>query len=330
MPSTSSTPCSTHSRATRPRSGRSTSSRVPVEVIDADQRDPSTDSLLLDADAEQEHVIAQIASGNSLVVTTMPGTGGTQTLVNALGALIQQGKRVLVVSPRRGSLSGIARRLTDIGLPGVAVSPRSLRRDLLRAISRNERASCTGRGGCRRSPRAAACGAARLPRSPHPARPGARGVGARLRLGTVPSRAAAASAGHDGAPLPRDGRAPRRRPGARRERDDRGREARRVPLRTRRLALVRRGVRERRRRRGRPPPREAAARRVGAVAARARAGTDRRDPDAAVRDDRRTRGLPAAARRHPRHPRPIHPRRVRPLTVGTGRRDGARAAKRPR
>ena len=113
----------------------------PVEVIDADRRDPSTDSLLLDADAEQEHVIAQIAAGNSLVVTTMPGTGGTQTLVNALGALIHQGKRVLVVSPRRGSLSGIARRLTDIGLPGVAVSPRSLRRDLLRAISRNERAS---------------------------------------------------------------------------------------------------------------------------------------------------------------------------------------------
>jgi len=113
----------------------------PVDVIDADQRDPSTDSLVLDADAEQEHVIAQIAAGNSVVVTTMPGTGGTQTVVNALGALIGQGKRVLVVSPRRGSLTGISRRLTDIGLPGVAVSPRTLRRDLLRAITRNERAS---------------------------------------------------------------------------------------------------------------------------------------------------------------------------------------------
>lgn len=113
----------------------------PVEVIDADLRDPSTDSLLLDADAEQEHVIAQIAAGNSVVVATMPGTGGTQTVVNTLGALIGQGKRVLVVSPRRDSLSGVARRLTDIGLPGVAVSPRTLRRDLMRAISRNERAA---------------------------------------------------------------------------------------------------------------------------------------------------------------------------------------------
>jgi hypothetical protein len=113
----------------------------PVEVIDADQRDPSTDTLLLDADAEQEHVVAQIAAGNSVVVTTMPGTGGTQTVVNALGALVGQGKRVLVVSPRRGSLSGISRRFSDIGLPGVAVSPRTLRRDLLKAITRNERAA---------------------------------------------------------------------------------------------------------------------------------------------------------------------------------------------
>jgi len=115
--------------------------QTPVEVIDADLRDPSTDQLLLDADSEQENVIAQIAAGNSVVVTMMPGTGGTQTIVNALGALIGQGKRVLVASPRRGTLSGIARRLTDIGLPGVAVSPRTLRRDLIRAIGRNEKAT---------------------------------------------------------------------------------------------------------------------------------------------------------------------------------------------
>lgn len=119
--------------------------QTPVEVIDPDLRDPSTDQLLLDADAEQENVIAQIAAGNSVVVTTMPGTGGTQTIVNALGALIGQGKRVLVASPRRGTLTGIARRLTDIGLPGVAVSPRSLRRDLVRAIGRNEKASAPDR-----------------------------------------------------------------------------------------------------------------------------------------------------------------------------------------
>lgn len=112
-----------------------------VTPVDPDRREPSTDVLLLDADAEQENVVAQIAAGNSLVVTTMPGTGGTQTIVNALGALVGQNKRVLVVSPRRASLRGIAQRLTDVGLSGVAVTPRSLRRDVIRGIARNEKAT---------------------------------------------------------------------------------------------------------------------------------------------------------------------------------------------
>jgi hypothetical protein len=114
---------------------------VPVEAQSADARPPQTDTLLLDADAEQENVIAQIAAGNSLVVKTLPGTGGTQTIVNAIGSLVGQNKRVLVVGARRASLHGIAQRLNDVGLPGIAVAPRTLRRDIIRSISRNERAS---------------------------------------------------------------------------------------------------------------------------------------------------------------------------------------------
>ena len=112
----------------------------PVEPRDPDQRTPELDTLLLDADAEQENVIAQIAAGNSVVVRTLPGTGGTQTIVNAIGCLVAQNKRVLVVSPRRSSLSGIIRRLGDIGLAGVAVAPGTLKRDLIRSIMRNEKA----------------------------------------------------------------------------------------------------------------------------------------------------------------------------------------------
>jgi hypothetical protein len=114
---------------------------VAVEAQSADVRSPQTDTLLLDADAEQENVIAQISAGNSLVVKTLPGTGGTQTIVNAIGSLVGQNKRVLVVSARRASLHGIAQRLTDVGLPGIAVSPRTLRRDIIRSISRNEKAA---------------------------------------------------------------------------------------------------------------------------------------------------------------------------------------------
>ena len=113
---------------------------APVNPVPADERTPQTDSLLLDADAEQENVIAQIAAGNSVVVKTLPGTGGTQTIVNAIGTLVAQNKRVLVVSARRASLHGISQRLGDIGLAGLAVSPRSLRRDVIRSISRSEKA----------------------------------------------------------------------------------------------------------------------------------------------------------------------------------------------
>jgi hypothetical protein len=112
----------------------------PVAAMSADTRPPQSDTLLLDADAEQENVVAQIAAGNSLVVKTLPGTGGTQTIVNAIGNLVSQNKRVLVVSARRSSLHGITQRLVDVGLPGLAVSPATLRRDVVRSISRIEKA----------------------------------------------------------------------------------------------------------------------------------------------------------------------------------------------
>jgi len=113
---------------------------VPAAVAGPDHRAPSTDTLLLDADAEQDGVIAQIAAGRSIVVRTLPGTGATQTIVNAIGALVGQHKRVLVVSPRRSSLTALTARLAELGLPSLATSPDTLRRDLVRSILRNERA----------------------------------------------------------------------------------------------------------------------------------------------------------------------------------------------
>ncbi len=110
-------------------------------VTSPDDRTPAADTLLLDADAEQEAVLARIAAGHSLAVHTLPGTGGTQTVINAIGALVAEGKRVLVVSARRSTLDGIRHRLAGIGLDALAVSPRHLRRDLIRAIGRNEKAA---------------------------------------------------------------------------------------------------------------------------------------------------------------------------------------------
>ncbi|WP_206535629.1 AAA family ATPase [Microbacterium sp. 4R-513] len=114
--------------------------RDPPRVSSPDERAPASDTLLLDADAEQEAVLARISAGHSLAVHTLPGTGGTQTVINAVGQLVKDGKRVLIVSARRSTLEGVRHRLAGIGLGGLAVSPRDLQRDLIRAIGRNEKA----------------------------------------------------------------------------------------------------------------------------------------------------------------------------------------------
>ncbi|MFT4259225.1 AAA family ATPase [Microbacterium sp.] len=106
-----------------------------------DDRAPASDNLLLDADAEQEAVLSRIAAGHSLTVATLPGTGGTQTVINALGELVRAGKRVLVVSARRSTLDGVRHRLSGIGLDSLAISTSGVRRDLVRAIVRNEKAA---------------------------------------------------------------------------------------------------------------------------------------------------------------------------------------------
>lgn len=113
----------------------------PAAPIPSDDRSPQTDSLILDADEEQERIVAQIVAGNSIVVRTLPGTGGTQTIVNAIGGLVAEDKRVLVVGARRASLRAIRERLESVGLTGLAASPRTARRDAVLAITRSEKAT---------------------------------------------------------------------------------------------------------------------------------------------------------------------------------------------
>ncbi len=110
----------------------------PVDPVSINKRSPETDRNLYDADAEQDDVIAQIAAGHSLVVHTLPGTGATQTVVNALGELVRAGKKVLVVSPRYATLEGLSYRLGRVGLEGLLTMPRRLRRSLIEGIRRNE------------------------------------------------------------------------------------------------------------------------------------------------------------------------------------------------
>lgn len=117
-----------------------TESHAAIDPGDPDTRPLESDTLVLDADTEQELIVAHIVAGNSIVVGTPSGSGATQTIVNAVAELVRTGKSVLVVGSRRSRLDSLRRRLRSLGLDGLAVAPRSLRADLIRAISRNETA----------------------------------------------------------------------------------------------------------------------------------------------------------------------------------------------
>ncbi|OUD87043.1 hypothetical protein BC477_03545 [Clavibacter michiganensis subsp. michiganensis] len=175
---------------------------APVDPIPQDQRPPVTDTLLLDADPEQEYVIAQINAGNSLVVTTLPGTGGTQTIVNSIGCLVAQNKRVLVVSPAPPRSRASASASPTWACPA-SRSPEvpQARRGAVHRPQREGRARADRRG--RRRARAPPPRAARLPLRARPSGQGPRRLRARRARRAVAPRPPAGSAGHD-ARLTRD------------------------------------------------------------------------------------------------------------------------------
>jgi hypothetical protein len=114
-------------------------SRVPVEIVEPDQRAADVDRYILDADTEADRVLSNIVGGNSLLVRVLPGSGSTQVVTNAVAALVAKNKRALVVSPRPATLQGIRDRLTEVGLAGMAISVDNPRPDLIASISRNEK-----------------------------------------------------------------------------------------------------------------------------------------------------------------------------------------------
>jgi hypothetical protein len=113
-------------------------SKEPSEVDkDSGFEDPI---LVADADATQQRIVARAIAGQSFVVETLPGCGYTQSVVLTLAALAHQGKRVLVVAPRRQTLNELADRVAAIGLPGLGIRSNATWLDMISAISRNEKA----------------------------------------------------------------------------------------------------------------------------------------------------------------------------------------------
>ncbi|WP_300342143.1 DUF4011 domain-containing protein [Nesterenkonia sp.] len=111
-----------------------------------DERAPGQERLVTDADTDQQAALDAILSGVSAVVSTPPGSGQTQTAVNAAAGLAWQGKRVLVIAERADTLAEFSARLSAAKVGTLAVhvpaqaAPEQLRSQVIRAIKRAERA----------------------------------------------------------------------------------------------------------------------------------------------------------------------------------------------
>ncbi|GAB3251184.1 DUF4011 domain-containing protein [Arthrobacter pigmenti] len=120
---------------------------VAADLPPIDERDPADELLLMDADSAQQDVLDLIGAGASLAVEAPPGTGQTQTAVNVLAALAADGKRVLVVAERRGTLNQLVNQLDELQLGSLVLQLHAgldgaeLKDQLVRAIMRNEKSA---------------------------------------------------------------------------------------------------------------------------------------------------------------------------------------------
>lgn len=97
-------------------------------------------TLVQNSDHSQVAVLEKAGSGKSFAVQTLPGCGYLQTVVNLLANLALDGKRTLVIAPRRQTLDELSERLSQANLAGLAIRESDSWADAVSAISRNEKA----------------------------------------------------------------------------------------------------------------------------------------------------------------------------------------------
>lgn len=111
-----------------------------------DERDPRSELLLLDADPSQQEVVDLATQGDSFAVTAAPGTGQIATAVNTVGALVAEGRSVLVLGERPATLADFHRGFEMLGLSsavlelGSHLTGEDVAEQLVEAITRSERA----------------------------------------------------------------------------------------------------------------------------------------------------------------------------------------------
>ena len=72
--------------------------------------------LVLDADSSQFSALVDIQRGNNLAIEGPPGTGKSQTIVNAIVSAMASGKKVLFVAQKLAALEVVLARIKSLGL----------------------------------------------------------------------------------------------------------------------------------------------------------------------------------------------------------------------
>jgi very-short-patch-repair endonuclease len=72
--------------------------------------------LVMDADSSQFSTLVDLAEGRNLAVEGPPGTGKSQTIVNAIAAALAEGKKILFVAEKLAALNVVKARLEAAGL----------------------------------------------------------------------------------------------------------------------------------------------------------------------------------------------------------------------
>jgi len=107
-----------------------------VDAPDIERRVPR---VVMDADASQFSVLVDIADGKNLAVEGPPGTGKSQTIVNAIAAAMAAGKKVLFVAEKRAALDVVYSRLDALGVGEFAwllTATKAQRRDVIESIGK--------------------------------------------------------------------------------------------------------------------------------------------------------------------------------------------------
>ena len=84
--------------------------------VDTPEVEEKVPYLITEADSSQLNVLVDLAEKRSLAVEGPPGTGKSQTIVNAIAAAIADGKKVLFVAEKMAALEVVKSRLEAVGL----------------------------------------------------------------------------------------------------------------------------------------------------------------------------------------------------------------------